>query len=298
MSINELYEDYLEKVKNNLIFTHDKYNSHEIFVKYRNMNGGKLSESDELFLLDLLPYKDKRWFVPHVLRVVDTFSEKMMYQLLETAIEIEDPSYNNNFLSQCVRVYDLKVNEYLVNRFSNATKPEKIGILRSFYWVRSRVRHLIHLDDSYNPDSPKEEVYGAKYIWNENSFTDSDYYDGVSKSDVRMKHSEFVSYKEKVDKLSEKRTEMLLDEVIKETDIEMKYRISLCLPKNLEDYPSPLKAKAIEYLTEKKNIPENIVDLVQIQKIKKPIFRKLVLFVFKIKNWNKRRKGLISLKDK
>ncbi len=101
-----------------------------------------------------------------------------------------------------------------------------------------------------------------------------------------MSEDEFKTYSELADSKRNERIEILLNDFQKESDIEMKYRISLNLPKEIEKYPGHLKEKAKLFIDKKGEIPENISDLIQIQKIKIPFLRSILMKYF---NWKNRR---------
>lgn len=287
MKIKELHIKFKELVNKKEIFLYEKYNSHEIFIEFRESKNGILNKDDEEYLINQLKDEKEKWFVPNILRVVNSFSENLMINSLEAAIKIQDPSYNNNFLSPCKRVFDLKVNDYLNSRFKSANKEDRIGILRAFYWVRDRRVHVTY------PDKRKE-VYAVNYYWNGNSFTSRE----NEKGENRMSEDEYKSYCKVADSKSDERIELLLNTFLEESDLEMKYRISLNLPKETQKYPEHLRGKAKKYLNEKDEIPENISDLILIQKIKIPLFRKILMKYFNWKNSRLKKKGLITLKDK
>ena len=287
MKIKDLHINFKELVKKKEIFLYDKYNSHDIFIEFRKSNKGILNNEEEQYLINLLSSKKEQWFVPHVLRVMDSFSENLMKKSIEAAIKIQDPSYNNNFLSPCKRVFDLKVNDYLNLRFQSANKKDKIGILRAFYWVRDRRTWVMYPDKS-------EEVYGRKFFWNGSSFTGRE----NERGENRMSEDEFNTYCELADSKKNERIEILLNTFQEESDIEIKYRISLNLPKEIEKYPKHLTERAKLFLDKKDEIPENISDLIQIQKVSIPFLRSILMKYFNWKNKRLRRKGLITLKDK
>jgi len=230
-----LYEKYIKKARDKEIFPQREYNSNQIFIDYRNSVNGKLNESDEKYLIKALRGKSSRWFVPHVLNVIDFFSKKLMIQLIETAIEIKDPSYNNSFLTPAVRVYDLDVNDYLIRRFPNSTNEDKKGILRTFYWVQSR------LSITFYPDGTEIKNYWVDYIWTNTKY-----------KYIKYKNPEkYHNYKKKVIQKKNERTELLLDEYFLSTKKEMKDIISWYLPKEIDSYPINLLEKASKYLEEK-----------------------------------------------
>lgn len=124
-SIQLLYIKYLDKVINGDIFPERQRSNDEIFIRFRNEFHGRLSDVQEGELLELLNGNISKWFVPCLLNTIDSFSKKLMIQLIETAIDVKDLSYNESFLRPVTRVYDLEVHRYLLKRFEWSTIKEK-----------------------------------------------------------------------------------------------------------------------------------------------------------------------------
>lgn len=292
LSVNlvELYNKWTEEVHLGKIFPQSKHEVFDIFLSYREKYGGHLSDDDEKYLIDLLSDREGKWFVPHLLRVIDVFSKGLMVALVETAILIPDPSYNNNFLSPCTRVFDLDVNQYLLNRYRVGDKKVKIGILRAFYWVRDRRVEITY------PDKRKE-IRGVKYKWNGKGFTTTESVGLVELEDVKMDEVEFKDYSQKADEAQVARIKLLLNDFVNEHELEMKYRISLVLPSKVENYPTLLQDRAKLFLKEKSRLPENMSDLLLLERIENPILRSIAKLYVKFRNWRLKSKGLISIKD-
>jgi len=233
--ISNLYRLYIEKVRRKEIFPQREYNSHQIFIDFREKTDGKLKKEDEDYLISLLKGRLSKWFVPHVLNVMDSFSKEMMIQLIKTAINTRDPSYNNSFLTPATRVFDLEVNEYLLALFPNSSYKDKMGILRTFYWVRSSLITTIHPDDT-------EENYKMNFIWKGTAFK----YDKEANPEI------YNEYKTQVNQKNNERIELLLNEYLNSNHSNLRESISWYLPKKIEEYPQYLKHKAERYLQENK----------------------------------------------
>ena len=232
IELDLLYEKYIKAVRKKEIFPQSKSKNHQIFLEYRKSNNGKLSGSAETYLLRALDGNSSRWFVPYVLAVIDDFSEALMGKLIETGIKVGDPSYNSSFAFPAQRVFDLKVNDYLVERFPKANDREKGGILRLFYWVNSRLSISMY-------QGITEERYNKHYIWEEDKF----------KAIPSSEPKEIESYKKLVLQKRQERITLLLDEYFKASEIRMKEAIAWYLPKKLDDFPDKLQVKAVEYLS-------------------------------------------------
>lgn len=232
-AIKKLYELYILKVANGEIFPQSSHNSGAIFPEFRVQNNGILKEEEEDFLIKLLSRNTSKWFVPHVLNYMDSFSRKMMRNLIETAIKVKDPSYNNCFLRPAIRVYDLEVNDYLVEKFPNSSIDHKAGILRSFYWVQSRIINCTY------PNGIKD-TYVANYEWEDN----------ILKETSRMNHIEFQNYKNLANQKRNERNALLLEEYFKIENKKLKESISWYLPKESNKYQENNKFLANQYLSE------------------------------------------------
>lgn len=233
-----LYIDYIEAVRNKEIFPQSKYKNHQIFIDYRKKCNGSLSQSEEAYLIKALDGHTSRWFVPYVLAVIDNFSEGLMVKLIETGIKVMDPSYCSSFIFPAKRVFDLKVNDYLIQRFPNANDREKGGILRLFYWVHSRISNVCYADGR------EEEKYVKDYHWDENEF----------KTVHCHEKEEFNSYKKLAIQKQEERIELLLNEYFITNKKRMRESIAWYLPNEIAAYPERLQKKAAKYLAEENSI--------------------------------------------
>lgn len=259
---------------------------HLDFKKFGQSNDWQLSASDELFLTELLRDELLKWFVPKVLDVVKHFSEPFMNELLETAIRTSDPSFNREFINPCLRVFGLKAYDYLLARFEKSNKEEKKGILRAFYWTRflfilnaspstleAERQYVLNGEEAFWEVEGNSCTYAVKHVWN------GDHWSGTI-----MNEAEYFPYKDMVLERLRKQYELLLDEFLKEGDLDMKYFISLALPKHINIYPEELKGKAELYLKQVNQVPDNIVDLVRIKKVRSPLLRIVLQAYLKWKN--------------
>lgn len=247
VSIKYLYQCYLYENRYNLFFGYRPFKNTDLFLKFREDNKGKLNETQEIFLCKLLNGRKSKWFVPTLLEYIDFFSEKLMVALLETAIKVRNPGTlgNRHFLTAAMRVHDLAVNDYLMNRFKDANKKEKMGILRTFYWVSDRRQYRIYMDGS-------KETFGSKYSWTGKFFVNSQ---------LRMSSQEFEDYRIEAEKRYQRRMQLLLREFLKTKDLQLKYCVAKYLPENIKSYPISLKDDAQRFLEEKNEITGEVFTL-------------------------------------
>jgi hypothetical protein len=237
-----IYEEYLEKVLEGEIFPESKYGyqsvfsneKENIFLRFRRVGNGRLSNADEQYLISQLKNKIGRWYVPYVLSVVNDFSENLMKELLETAIRIYDPSYNYCFIKPAMRVYNFQVYDYYIDRFCNSTFNEKKGIFRALYWVIPQA--------VWRKETGRIETdYSVKYIWNKRGYFELDY----NSSEV-----ELIRYNDEIIQRNEKKVKIFIEEYRKTKNRKLKYYISLNLPKEINEFPDTLKRMGDEYLQE------------------------------------------------
>jgi len=139
-AIDLLLEEYLEKVLDRDIFSRsgggflDKQNEN-IFKDHLQDKIKKIDNEEEEYLIKILNKRISKWFVPLYLNEVDSFSERLMKELIEAGIKVVDPSYNKYFLYAAQKKYKSKTNDYLIERFKKSNLNVKRGIFRLFYWA-------------------------------------------------------------------------------------------------------------------------------------------------------------------
>lgn len=167
-----------------------------IFLEFRKITQGQLSSGEERYLMSKLRSRIGKWFVPYVLDTVEGFSDDLMKALLETSINICDPSSNYCFIRPAQRVYGVEVYDYLLDRFEQVTDTKKAGILRSLYWLEPKAVWRRETGEI-------QKDYLLKYTWNDKGYYERDY----DESEV-----EIIQYKDEINLRSERQVEILLKE--------------------------------------------------------------------------------------
>ena len=240
--LEEIYEEYLEKVLSGEIFPESKHgyrgmwnsDKKNIFLRFRTESNGHLTKVNEEYLISKLKSNVGKWYVPYVLRVVDDFSERLMGELLEIAIKIHDPSYNSCFIKPAMRVHNFQTNDYLTTRFPKSTQSKKRGIIRAFYWVSPNA--------VWRKETGKVDTdYSTKYIWNEGGYFEKDY--NISEVELIINKDEYsLRYENKI--------EVLIQEYRTTKDKRMKEYVSHNLPKEIDEFPDRLREIGLVYLQE------------------------------------------------
>lgn len=181
-----------------------------------------------------------------------------------------DPSFNNNFIKPCRRVFDyVDIQKILLDIFLNGNTSRKIGVLNALYWARPTVYYLTvqsgdHIvqqkgyDDFVWDDESNEYIYDFNFV-EENSVFEKEY------------PRQIAAYTEQLS--------AILSEFYHTTDIELKYHIARRLPNELNQYPEELQiiAKAFLHDKEKQFIPKNIGELEIVKNIDNYFWRKVLL---------------------
>lgn len=223
--LERLYEKYLEKVLRGEMFSKSKFgivnlslNSEEnIFLEFRETSKGQLSSAQEKYLLSKLSSRIGKWFVPYVLDTVDDFSNRLMKELLETSIKVWDPSLNYCFIRPALRVYQIQVYDYILDRFEKSTDTEKGGILRALYWVEPK--------SVWRKETGEiQEDYQLKYRWNEKGYYERDYDES---------ENEIIHYKDEISLRLERKIELLSNEYQTTRNKRLKGILRAMLPKEL-----------------------------------------------------------------
>jgi len=238
--LEEIYKEYLERVLSGEIFPKSKHGyrgissskKKNIFLRFRTANNGFLTKANEEYLIAKLNCNIAKWYVPYVLSVVNSFSERLMEELLKTAIKVRDPSYNSCFIKPAMRVHNLEVHDYLTKIFSKSTQNQKRGILRAFYWLRPPAVWRKETGE-VNTD------YSTKYIWKKQGYFEKDY--NISEIElIRNKDKFHLRYANKI--------EVLMHEYLTTKSKRMKEYIDHYLPNDIEDFPEKLREIGLAYL--------------------------------------------------
>lgn len=242
MEITHIFEAYKEQ---------QDWGKPPILKEFRAQFKG-FTNSDIETLISYLGDNEKKWFVASLLDVLDSFPEDLLVPMLNAAVNEPDPSYNNEFIRPCRRVFDyVTIQQILLDIFQQGDKHKKIGVLKALYWTGWKVTILtIEANDITHEKRGREVFY-----WNaELGSFDHDYV-------------EDPEYDEKEDKANEETYQLQLATLISAfyatDDIELKYHIRLRLPDKIENFPAPLKEQAEKYLAEKEKqkIPNNAMEL-------------------------------------
>jgi hypothetical protein len=258
----EVYQKQLDNIRKN-----NYYGRPQVLRQFRMQFKG-FNDGDITILKDFLTDNDKKWFVAHLLDNLDTFPVDLLEPMLLTAVNEPDPSFNNDFIKPCRRVFDyVDIQNILLAIFRNGDKDKKIGVLKALYWARPTVYSMtVHEGNRIY----EEQGYDTFFWDNElNSFDD----------DFKVDQKVFEQENPRLEAIYIEQVKTILSEFYKTTDIDLRYQIALLLPKELDDYPEELKteAKAFLYDKEKQGIPTNISELDKVQNIDSSFLRKLLL---------------------
>lgn len=196
-----------------------------------------------------------------------------------------DPSFNNDFVKPCRRVFDyVDIQNILLDTFRNGDKDQKIGVLKVLYWARPTVYSMT--------------VHEGNKIYKQQGY-DTFFWDYELKSfneDFKVDQNVFEQEHPRQEAIYKEQLKTILSEFYTTTDIDLKYQISLRLPKELNDYPEELQTEAKAFLNnkEKQGIPNNILELDKVQNIDSSFLRRLLL---KTKRLFRKEKG-ITLKQR
>jgi hypothetical protein len=239
MTVTDLFQEFKRLVESEELFLYEHLNNAPIFLRFRAEYGIHLHEQDEPFLLELLHDETWKWFVPQLLQVMETFSLKLMEPMIGTAIAVNEPSLCNNFIAPCLRVFDaFLIQEWVLNVVEIGTRTEKIGALKTLYWIRPHI-----LTRFWGKRFKKEETLGYIPTWSEKHQS----YEWL-RDLKKMSKAEFEAYQLRADALREERRARLLNVFFTEMDPVIRSLTALNLPKTLEEFPTQLRRKAMEFL--------------------------------------------------
>ena len=140
MDIQHTFEVYQEQLHN--LRKNNYYGRPQVLRRYRMQFKG-FSDKDVETLKEFLLDDNKKWFVAHLLDNLDTFPVELLRPMLNAAVDEPDPSFNNEFIKPCRRVFDyVEVQKILLEIFSSGDNHKKIGVLKSLYWPRQTVYEL------------------------------------------------------------------------------------------------------------------------------------------------------------
>lgn len=205
--------------------------------------------------------------------------------MLIAAVDEPDPSFNNEFIKPCRRVFDyVDIQKIILDIFRNGDNLKKIGVLKVLYWARPTVYEMtVHEGDMIYTQQGYETFF---WDYELNSFDD----------DFKVDQKVFEQESPRQTAIYNEKVKTILSEFYKTTDMNLKYHIALRLPKELNDYPEALQTEAKAFLhdKEKQGIPSNIAELDRVQNIENSFLRRLFL---KTKRFFIRERG-ITLKQR
>lgn len=274
----EVYRKQLDNMRQN-----NSYGRPQVLNQFR-MQFKCFRETDIEILKGFLRDDDKKWFVADLLDHLQEFPRDLLRPMLYAAVHESDPSFNNEFIKPCRRVFDyVDIQKILLDIFQNGSKDEKIGVLKTLYWARPTVYSLqVHSGDNVTEqhgcdvfewdDELKSYNYGFNFVEDKGVFD-------------REHSRQQTAYEEQLN--------TILSEFYKTDDIELKYQIALRLPKELNGYPKELKNQAKQFLIDKKEqrIPNNVSELDKVQHLRGSFLWRLLLMTGKMFN----KKGNITL---
>ena len=258
----EVYQKQLDNIRKN-----NYYGRPQVLRQFR-MQYKEFSDADITTLKNFLSDNEKKWFVAHLLDNLDTFPVDLLEPMLITAISEPDPSFNNEFIKPCRRVFDyVDIQNILLNIFCNSDKDKKIGVLKALYWARPTVHSIT--------------VHEGNKIFKQQGY-DTFFWDYELKSfneDFKEDQNVFEREHPRQEAIYKEQLKSILAEFYKTNDIDLKYQCALRLPKETNDYPEELQTEAKAFLLdkEKQGIPNNISELDKVQNINSSFLRRLLL---------------------
>jgi hypothetical protein len=258
----EVYQKQLDNIRKN-----NYYGRPQVLRQFRMQFKG-FSDVDISTLKAFLTDNDKKWFVAHLLDNLDTFPVDLLKPMLLTAINEPDPSFNNDFVKPCRRVFDyVDIQNLLLDTFRSGDKNRKIGVLKVLYWARPTVHSIT--------------IHEGNKVYQQQGY-DTFFWDYELKSfneDFKEDQTVFEREHPRQETVYKEQLKTILSEFYKTTDIDLKYQCVLRLPKEQNDFPEELQTEAKAFLIDKdkQGIPTNISELDKVQNIDSSFLRRLLL---------------------
>lgn len=255
----EVYKKQLANIRNN-----NGRGKPIVMKQFRKQYSG-FTEDEINILKSFLSDNEKKWFVAGLLDVIDSFPIELLKPMINAAVDERDPSYNNEFIRPSRRVFDyVEIQNILLEIFQQGDKRKKIGVTNALYWARRTVYiqtiYTLNENDSFQEKTAKG--YDT-FRW-EPKFESFDN-DFIEDLEVYERESprQNAAY--------QKQIEILISEFFITDDLELKYHISLQLPKEIDEFLIQTRDQAGKYLIElkKQNIPTNAMELEAALKTKK-----------------------------
>ncbi|WP_459209258.1 hypothetical protein [Aquimarina rhabdastrellae] len=290
MTIQEIYKTWNEQWDKEEIRSHGMYMFPEIVYEIRELD--KIWSKKEIEILSgYLMQDDKKWFVANLFSLQKNIPEQLFEHFIDAAIKETDPSFNQEYINPCLRVFGFeRVFKLLNQRFIKGNNQIKIGVCKAFYWARSPLVKVNKGNDTW-------ETKGYLSKWNGYYYGDYDWDNGKY---FEMTESQISECKKITNKLLIERRKLLLEEFFKNPDTDVRYQVKLALPNELSSFSLENKELAKSYFIEKEKdfVPDNYSDL-QFKK-RFGFLAKNSLFKYFLRKNNERieKKGLITLKNK
>ncbi len=290
MTVQEIHKIWKEQWENEQVRYHGKYGFPEILYEIRESNRSWTNDEIKVFS-DYLNQVDKKWFVANLFAIQKKVPEKLFESFINAGITEPDPSQNADYINPCLRVFGFeRVFELLDSKFQNGNNQVKIGVCKLYYWARTPLANV-------KTGNKPFEIKGYLTKWNGHYYGDYDWESGLH---FEMNESEVEKCKEIENRLLIKRKRLLMEEFIKNRNIDVRYQIKLVLPDKLSSFPKENHGLAKEYFRELKRdfVPDNYSDLTLKKNI--GIFgnSRVIRFLLNWKNGQKKKKGIITLKKK
>ncbi len=288
MTVQEIHKIWKEQWEDEEVRYHGKYGFPEILYEIRESNRAWTSVDIKTFS-DYLCQSDKRWFVANLFALQEKIPEQLFESFINAGIAEPDPSQNEDYINPCLRVFGFeRVFELLDNKFQNGNNQVKIGVCKLYYWARCP---LVNIKTGNKPF----EIKGYLSKWNGYYYGNYDWESGLH---FEMDKSEVVKCQKIENRLIIKRKRLLIEEFLKNNDVDVRYQIKLILPNKLSSFSKENQELAEEYLRELRRgcVPDNYSDLTLKKKL--GIFGKGRIFrlIFNLRKGQK--EGIITLKNK
>jgi hypothetical protein len=282
MDIQHTFEVYRQQLDN--IRKNDYYGRPQILRQFRLQFKG-FSDADIETIKSFLLENDKKWFVAHLLDNLDTFPVELLKPMLNAAVDEPNPSFNNEFIKPCRRVFDcIDIQKILLNIFQNGDVDKKTGVLKALYWAR----RTVYKQTVYEGSKAYHKYGYSKFFW--------DYELDSFNEDFEEDEEVFRREAPKQEEAYNVQVKTLTAEFYKTKDIELKYQIALGLPRKVIDFPKDLRGEAASFLKskERESVPNNIAELNKVQNVGSSFVRKIILSISR--RFSK--KGGITLKQR
>ena len=133
--------DYLKLYKElGSYFAPDYEQENEVLSAFKKENP-ILSEMQVLEFKDILQSSrpiDDKYFVADVLYLYATFSEDLLYPLVDCAIANEDPSFNRIFIRPCIISFGIDTVKEVIDKKGKQDNSKLQGIDRLKYWLHPK----------------------------------------------------------------------------------------------------------------------------------------------------------------